>query len=94
MVKRLPPHLRNVHKLMPEEVKKALAKAKGRVPDSRRVPFHQRRETKHDSDDLATITQPSEFALISDSDSEECINQNAEAMETGSSNGEARDVAL
>lgn len=94
MVKRLPPHLRNVHKLMPEEVKKALAKAEGRVPDSRLVPFHQRRETIRDSDDLATITQPSEFASISDSDSEECINQNAEAMETGSSNGEARDVAL
>lgn len=64
MVKRLPPDLRNVHKLMPEEVKKTLAKAKGRVPDSHRVPFHQRRETMRDGDDLATITQPSEFASI------------------------------
>ena len=46
-----------------------------------------------DGDDLATVKQPSEFLSISDSDSEECVNQNAEAVETGSSNGEAHEVA-
>ena len=61
MVKRLPPHLRNVHRLKPEEVKKTLANAKGRVSDSHHVPYHQRREAMCDSDDPATVTQPSRF---------------------------------
>ena len=94
MVKRLPPHLRNVHRLNPEEVKKTLAKARGRVPDSHRVPYHLRRETMRDGDHLAIVTQPSGFVSISDSDSEDCLNHNAEAVETGSINNEAHEVAL
>ena len=51
MVKRLPPHLRNVHKLNANQVKKALSEARQRVPDSRRVPYHQRR-VKDEADQL------------------------------------------
>ena len=50
IVKRLPPHLKNVHKILPksEEYKKVMSKVRGPVADSHRQPCHERpRPTQH-----------------------------------------------
>ena len=62
LVKRLPPHLRKVHKLSPDEVKKALSKVVGkRVRDSQRVPIHERRlqcrNTFQDESDQPSVSE-------------------------------------
>ena len=45
LVKRMPPHLKKVHKLVPDstEYKAALSRVKGPVSDSQRRPYHERR---------------------------------------------------
>lgn len=47
LVKRIPPHLKNVHKLLPDsaEYKAALSRARGPVRDSHRRPYHERRRS-------------------------------------------------
>lgn len=45
LVKRIPPHLKKVHKLLPDsaEYKAALSRVRGPVSDSHRRPYHERR---------------------------------------------------
>lgn len=44
LVKRMPPHLKKVHKLLPDstEYKAALSRVRGPVSDSNRKPYHER----------------------------------------------------
>lgn len=91
--KRLPPHLRKVHKLSPDEVKKALSKVAGkRVRDSHRVPIHQRRlqcrnkfqdeSNRHSVSEHCSQTVP--CIVLPDSDEEN--NENEDTLETVSGN--------
>ena len=92
LVKRLPPHLRKVHKLSPEEVKMALSKVAGkRVPHSHRVPVHERRQqwrnTFHGESDQQSVSQHCSETVssivISDSLSEEESNEKNATPEIG-----------
>ena len=91
--KRLPPHLRKVHKLSPDEVKKALSKVAGkRVRDSHRVPIHQRRlQCRNKFQDQSNRLSVSEHCsqtvpciVLPDSDEEN--NENEDTLETVSGN--------
>ena len=87
MVTRLPPHLRNVHKLNANQVKKALSEARQRVPDSRCVPYHQRR-VRDEVDQLlkpeaSRETEP--LFVISDSENETESSKTVSNESTGES---------
>ena len=99
LVKRLPPHLRKVHKLSPDEVKKALSKVAGeRVRDSHRVPIHQRRlqcrnKFQDESNRLSVSEHYSQTVpciVLPDSDEEN--NENEDTLETVSGNVHAHEV--
>lgn len=99
LVKRLPPHLRKVHKLSPDEVKKALSKVAGeRVRDSHRVPIHQRRlqcrnKFQDESNQLSVSEHYSQTVpciVLPDSDEEN--NENEDTLETVSGNVHAHEV--
>lgn len=101
LVKRLPPHLRKVHKLSPDEVKKALSKAVGkRVRDSHRVPIHERRlqyrNTFQDESDQPSVSEHCSqivpCIVLSDTMSEEESNENEDTLETVSGNVHAHEV--
>ena len=87
MVKRLPPHLRNVHKLNANQEKKALSEARQHVPDSRRVPYHQRR-VRDEVDQLlkpeaSRETEP--LFVISDNENETESSKTVSNESTGES---------
>lgn len=87
MVTRLPPHLRSVHKLNANQVKKALSEARQRVPDSRCVPYHQGR-VRDEVDQLlkpeaSRETEP--LFVISDSENETESSKTVSNESTGES---------
>ena len=85
LVKRLSAHLRRVHKLGPGDVKQALLNARGRVSDSHRVPYDQRKVKCRDGDGKKS-NQSSEAKSFSQpiliSESEEESNANGSTVES------------
>ena len=57
LVKRMPPHLKKVHKLLPDsiEYKAALSRVKGPVSDSQRRPYHERRGSPDKDKDGSSV---------------------------------------
>ncbi|CAH3177590.1 unnamed protein product [Porites lobata] len=72
LVKRMPPHLKKVHKLLPDstEYKAALSRVRGPVSDSQRRPYHERqRSSGRDKRESPVIYK--RIRILDDSESEE-----------------------